>query len=126
MSRSLSQGQLTQTLLGTPEYMAPEVFKTQDKRVAGYDKSVDWWAVGILIYEMIVGVTPFFHSNRLTMNKKIINEKVRWPSNIRCSPLVQDLVSKLLNKNASQRLGTTRGATEILEHPWFPQGEERT
>ena len=88
LSRSLSQGQLTQTILGTPEYMAPEIYKTQDEKAAGYDKSVDWWAVGILIYEMIVGVTPFYDSKRSTMKKKIMNEKVRWPSNIRCSPLV--------------------------------------
>ena len=74
MSRSLSQGQLTQTYLGTPHYMAPEILKTNLKIVAGYDKSVDWWSVGILIYEMIVGVTPFEHSNRRTMNTKIMEK----------------------------------------------------
>ena len=73
MSRSLSQGQLTQTFLGTPEYIAPEIFATEYKIVAGYDKSVDWWSIGILIYEMIVGVTPFYHGNRRTMNSKIMN-----------------------------------------------------
>lgn len=74
MSRSLSHGQLTQTFLGTPEYIAPEMFLTESKRIVGYDKSIDWWAIGILAYEMIVGRTPFYHNNRRVLNNKIMNE----------------------------------------------------
>ena len=51
--------------------MAPEILATHNKRMQGYDKSVDWWAIGILTYELMVGATPFFHNNRSNLEKKI-------------------------------------------------------
>ena len=59
LSTLLTENQVATTQCGTPEYYAPEMLK--DRR---YGKDVDWWAVGILIYEMIFGVTPFFSPNR--------------------------------------------------------------
>ena len=68
LAKVLVSDTVAYTQCGTPEYYAPEIL-----RRGGYDKSVDWWAVGILIYEMIFGKTPFFNSNRLVMYENIKN-----------------------------------------------------
>ena len=59
---------------GTPEYLAPEMVSH-----AGHDKNVDWWALGVLIYEMLIGVTPFYNRNRNMLLMKIKNSKVIFP-----------------------------------------------
>lgn len=59
LAKILGDGELAMSYCGTPEYLAPEMVSHQ-----GHDMTVDWWAVGILIYEMLIGVTPFFNRNR--------------------------------------------------------------
>ena len=117
----LEEGQLGKTLCGTPEYMAPEMIKQN----RSYEKSVDWWAFGVLIYEMLAGVSPFFDQNKQTLWWNIENEPVKWTENTQhASEEFKDLVTSLLRKNPSERLGYDMGIFEILGHAWFPQGAE--
>lgn len=89
----------------------------------GHDRGVDWWALGILIYEMTIGVTPFFSKSRLTLINNIKKEEVIFPDKkkykIDYSDDFVDVVLKLLNKDKKQRLGSTNDIEELLEHPYF-------
>ena len=84
---------------------------------------VDWWAVGILIYEMLIGVTPFFNRNRQVLMSKIKHSKIVFPDRktyrITYSDEIVDLISKLPRKDKAQRLGAEGDFEEILAHPWF-------
>lgn len=89
----------------------------------GHDKMVDWWALGILIYEMLIGVTPFYNRSRNLMLMKIQQSKIIFPNKqkykIDYSDEVQDVICKLLSKKKNKRLGAIDDAEEILSHPWF-------
>lgn len=71
--------ELTHSFCGTPLYMAPEIFLGQD---VGYSRSVDWWALGIVVYEMLIGYPPFYESshNNLKLFKKINEKQVSFPN----------------------------------------------
>jgi len=88
----------------------------------GHDYTVDWWALGILIYEMIVGIPPFFHRNKHKMYHFIKESKVNFPDPVKhkisVSEEAKDLICKLLDKEKKTRLGAN-GVEEILNHPWF-------
>ena len=118
LAKKLADDEITMSYLGTPEYLAPEMVTR-----AGHDKSVDWWAIGILIYEMLIGVTPFFNKNRKVLMSKIKHSRVVFPDrrtyNIEFSDNFVDIVSCLLKKNKDERLGSSSDAAEILAHPWF-------
>ena len=90
---------------------------------AGHDKTVDWWAVGVLIYEMLIGVTPFFNKNRQVLMSKIKHSRIVFPDRrqyrINYSDEIVDLISKLLKKQKEDRIGANGDAAEILAHPWF-------
>mmetsp|Transcript_13216 Transcript_13216/g.9285 ORF Transcript_13216/g.9285 Transcript_13216/m.9285 type:complete len:103 (-) Transcript_13216:259-567(-) len=89
----------------------------------GHDMTVDYWAVGILIYEMMFGVTPFFNRNKHVLQSKIKNSKIVFPDKsryvIEYSDECVDIVTSLLKKKRDDRLGTTNGAKEIINHPFF-------
>jgi serine/threonine protein kinase len=74
LAKNVSEGQLATSYCGTPEYIAPEMVDG-----TGHDFSVDWWAVGVLVYEMLIGVTPFFNRNKQVLMSKIRHSKVVFP-----------------------------------------------
>lgn len=101
------------TICGTAEYMAPELLRHQP-----YGKVVDWWSFGILLYEMLTGRTPFVDRNRRQMFKNIMQSEVIYPSYI--SPIARSLISKLLERDPSKRLGSgPEGGQNIMKHAFF-------
>ncbi|KAI3716526.1 hypothetical protein L1987_67461 [Smallanthus sonchifolius] len=108
---SFSSGERSNSFVGTEEYVTPEMVRGD-----GHEFAVDWWALGILSYEMLYGTTPFRGKTRKDTFGRILMMPVKFTG--KPTPLT-DLITKLLDKDPTRRLGYERGACEIQEHPFF-------
>ncbi|XP_054281549.1 microtubule-associated serine/threonine-protein kinase 3-like isoform X2 [Macrosteles quadrilineatus] len=102
-------------VFGTPEYIAPEVILRQ-----GYGKPVDWWSMGVILYEFLIGCVPFFGETPEELFAHTVNDDIEWPSedDWPIQPEAKDIITALLHQNARDRLGTG-GPHQVKDHPYF-------
>nr|AML78924.1 putative LOV domain-containing protein [Handroanthus umbellatus] len=102
------------SFVGTEEYIAPEIITGE-----GHSSAIDWWALGILLYEMLYGRTPFRGKNRQKTFANILHKDLTFPSSIPVSLAARQLIHGLLNRDPASRLGSNGGANEIKQQPFF-------
>lgn len=106
----------TFTICGTPEYLAPEMLEKTNK--SGYGKAVDYWGIGILIYELLAGYPPFYDNEEpRNIYKKILKGVIEFPEFF--SLRARHVILSLLNPNPAKRLGARNNGEDIKQHPWF-------
>lgn len=108
---SFSDGERSKSFVGTEEYVSPEVVRGE-----GHEFAVDWWALGVLAYEMLYGTTPFKGKNRKETFRNVLFKQPEFPGK---PDALSDLIGRLLEKDPTRRLGYARGADEIRSHEFF-------
>ena len=115
-AKEIAVGDRTFTLCGTPDYLAPELLLGK-----GYREGVDIWALGVLIYEMLCGYSPFAADDpdQVTICTRIVKMRISYPP-VLTDRVAKDLISKLLVRETTNRIGCMHhGHAEIKDHPWF-------
>nr|AML78907.1 putative LOV domain-containing protein [Pulsatilla vulgaris] len=102
------------SFVGTEEYIAPEIITG-----AGHTSAVDWWALGILLYEMLYGYTPFRGKTRQKTFANILHKDIKFPSSVPVSLHTKQLIYRLLHRDPKNRLGSREGANEVKQHAFF-------
>ncbi|XP_058768185.1 phototropin-2-like isoform X1 [Vicia villosa] len=102
------------SFVGTEEYISPEIITG-----ARHTSAIDWWTLGILLYEMLYGRTPFRGKNRQKTFSNILHKDLTFPSSIPASLAARQIINALLQRDPGSRLGSTTGANEIKQHPFF-------
>ncbi|KAG8045925.1 hypothetical protein GUJ93_ZPchr0008g12349 [Zizania palustris] len=110
----MNRRKLAFSTVGTPDYIAPEVLLKK-----GYGMECDWWSLGAIMYEMLVGYPPFYSDDPITTCRKIVHWRnhLKFPEDSRVSPEARDLICRLLC-DVDHRIGSA-GADQIKAHPWF-------
>ena len=127
LSKVLEPGSRTYTICGTPMYIAPEVLKK-----TGHGPEADWWTLGVMVYEMLMGYTPFSDGGKMGnprfLFQNIVNTNYRYPFSSSCDKDSRTLVRMLLSHNPPVRIGfqLSEGAHHVKQHPFFAHFDWRS